>query len=662
VQPAPAQPVKPLPTPANPQPKATPKPEPKPKAKPEEKLPLPQDVSTWKAADYYRAKAENHAKLPEALAHMAKRFAGTSNADAAAQLVANLLKPEPPAAPAGTPGVAAVTPPVSSFNSNNTVLKAEIDALAVLGGPVARKCLADLVAGEMPSSDKKQAAEAALEALAKNPSPEGEEILYRLLTAPGAQRPAVAGAPAADDLQKKAFTVALPTASAELRSRLAAFALEPTTPQEQQETLLKFLQAQDPANVPAQVLLYQDESTAKPVKAALQAYFQAYSSQALARIMGMSPDDLGDKSGFRPGVGGLSPAYAAGAQPGGLAKAGDDADLPYRLARQFWEKKFARIVTGQLADLSSLETGAPMVVLAGTIPNDAMRAALYKALHRHREEGPKALETAGLIDRVFCDPGLLAVLKSLPRRAPLLSRVAGPARTPTPNPRTRPGPASRPGVPAAKVSKQLYEEDWNTTCGNLARAICHRLDAAVSAAIAAQRKAGHRPDMHEAAAKRPIELHAGNHVVAEYHLDWPDGLPNKEKLAGLPLDLMTIHYIRMEERGKPHALEGYYRRKFAAGQACPLPDGLWLESFHTVQGTDRKKSYDLLITLPKDAAAAARSPAAKPVGEKPADQEGQLVIEILYLDLKDPSGQSGGGAAEPDKDAPEEQDDAPASR
>jgi hypothetical protein len=93
-----------------------------------------------------------------------------------------------------------------------------------------------------------------------------------------------------------------------------------------------------------------------------------------------------------------------------------------------------------------------------------------------------------------------------------------------------------------------------------------------------------------------------------------------------------------------------------------LPDGLWLESFHTVQGTDRKKSYDLLITLPKDAAAAARSPAAKPVGEKPADQEGQLVIEILYLDLKDPSGQSGGGAAEPDKDAPEEQDDAPASR
>jgi hypothetical protein len=289
-----------------------------------------------------------------------------------------------------------------------------------------------------------------------------------------------------------------------------------------------------------------------------------------------------------------------------------------------------------------------------------MRAALYKALHKHREEGPKALEAAGLIDRVFCDPGLLAVVKSLPIKVPSPGHVAGPVRTPAADPRTRPVTPSRTGVPAVKVSKHLSEEEWMLTCGSLARAICHRLEASVRAKIAAQRKAGGRPlDFRGAAAKRPIELHADKHVVAEYHLDWPDGLPDKEKLAGLPLDPMTIHYVRMEERGKPHFLEGYYRRKFTAGAACPLPDGLYLESFHTVPQTDRKISYDLLITLPKDTSAAAQRPAVKPASEKTADQERELVIEILYLDVKDPSGQSGGGAAtESGKGAPEEDQDA----
>jgi hypothetical protein len=119
----------------------------------------------------------------------------------------------------------------------------------------------------------------------------------------------------------------------------------------------------------------------------------------------------------------------------------------------------------------------------------------------------------------------------------------------------------------------------------------------------------------------------------------------------------------MEERGKPHFLEGYYRRKFTAEKACQLPNILWLESFHTVQHTDRKSSYDLLITLPKDTSAAAPGTAAKPAAEKTADQERELVIEILYLDVKDPTGQSGGGASGSGKDeAEEDQDAAPAKR
>ena len=660
--PPPAPPVKPPPKPAE-QKKELPKPAAKPaEPKPVEKPPLAEDVSKWMAADYQRAKVENSPKLPEAVAYLAKRFAGTDNADAAAQLVANLLKPEPPpaAAPAGAPGSPAAAPAPPPVNVNSALLKAEIDALATLGSPVARKCLEGLVAGTVPSGDAKQAAEAALEALAKNPSAQSDEILFRLLTARGEPRPAAAGGLAADELQKKAYAVVLPTASAELRLKLAAFALEPTAPQEQQDTILKTLQTQEPANIPAQILLYQNEATAPATKTTLQGFFQAYSSEALAGVMGMSPDDLGDASGggTRPTFAGPSLTTLGGPRPEGPSKASADLDLPYRLVKQFWGPKFTRIVAGQLADLPKLEKGASTVVLASTIPTDALRAAIYKALRRHCEEGPKALEAAGLTDHVFCDPGLLAVLKSLPIKVPSASHVAGlgagGGRTQPTNPR------SRSGASAGKVSKQLSEEEWMITCGSLARSICHRCDAVVNAKTAAQRKAGHRADFHEATAKRPIELHPNAHVVAEYHLDWPDGLSGKEKLAGLPLDPMTIHYVRMEEQGKPRALEGYYRRKIESEPTCPIPDGLWLESFHTAQARDRKISYDLLITLPKDAAAAAQGtpaaaqrPAAKRAGEKTAEQEMDLVIELLYLDVKDPSGQSGGESAESGKDAAE---------
>ena len=655
--PPPAPPVKPPPKPAEPKPKELPKPASKPeKPKPEEKPPLPEDVSKWKAADYQRTKVENNSKLPEALAYLAKRFAGTANAEAAAQLVANLLKPEPP--PAAAPGSPAAAPASQPVNVNTALLKAEIDALATLGSPLARKCLEGLVAGTVPSGDAKQAAEAALEALAKNPSAQSDEILYRLLTGRGQQRPAASGGLSADELQKKAYAVVLPTASADLRLKLAAFALEPTAPQEQQDTILKALQTQEPANIPAQILLYQNEATAQATKATLLGYFQGYSSEALARVMGMSPDDLGDTSGggMRPTFGGPALTTLGGPRPEGPTKASDDLDLPYRMAKQFWGPKFTRIVTGQLADLPKLEKGAPTVILASTIPTDALRAALYKALRRRHEEGPRALEAAGLIDHVFCDPGLLGVLKSLPIKVPSASHIAGIAtgggRTATPNPRSPSGGGSRTAAANVKVSKQLSEEEWMMTCGSLARAICHRCDAVVNAKIAAKRKAGQRVDFQEATAKRPIELHPNAHVVAEYHLDWPEGLPNKEKLAGLPLDRMTIHYVRMEEKGKPRALEGYYRRKIEAEPTCPIPDGRWLESFHTAPARDRKISYDLLITLPKDAATAAQGvppaaqrPAAKRPGEKTTEQEMDLVVELLYLDIKDPSGQFGDDTA-----------------
>lgn len=377
-----------------------------------------------------------------------------------------------------------------------------------------------------------------------------------------------------------------------------------------------------------------------------------------------------------------------------------DPDLAYRVGSQLWGGDFVGLVTTQLDEVQSLASGASKVVLASTIPADAVRAKLYESLEKHWQEGPAALQAAGLGGAVLNDPGLLAILKSLPRRdanqdrlTPLQMRSrerrssqggaggdAGAGSGDDAKSRKKFGakkpktgqagtessgsaaglPTSGPGAPGPQGGKSA-DYLWMDASESLARAMCEQYAAAAKAAA----EKGIKIDEES----RPIEVPATANVTAEYHLDWPKGLAQPDALSGASPGATTVHYLRLEQESSPVKIFGYFKRRIMRPAEHPATKGYWMESYRPLPKSDRKLSVDVFVTRKADLAAkqpaAAGMPgspdaAASPLpvappsstpdgsgGQQPGQRErsewaaknevSELVIEILTVEVKSPS-------------------------
>ena len=179
-------------------------------------------------------------------------------------------------------------------------------------------------------------------------------------------------------------------------------------------------------------------------------------------------------------------------------------------------------------------------------------------LRKRWYEGPKALETAGLVDRLVTDPGLLVAIK-----------MGGPRRTPSAAAGHR-GREERHGysppaggAKAAEVAKkQQTEQDWMDVSSKLVDAWCKRLYAAAQAKEKADGQVGRvgrrhgRPKLPEG-----FELGPEATVKAAYHLSWPDDAP--PEIAKLDLGLLDVYYVRAEESNQIKKLKSFYA---AAGE------------------------------------------------------------------------------------------------
>ena len=374
--------------------------------------------------------------------------------------------------------------------------------------------------------------------------------------------------------------------------------------------------------------------------------FSGASPQPGAEMPGMEPA----MPGMEPGIPGMEPGMP-GMEPGmpGMADAGAgagqkvveiDAELGYRIASQLWHGDFARVVAERLDGVESLSTGAPRIVMAGTMPLDGMRAKLYEVLHKHHTQGPAAIESTGLLSSVIFEPGFLAVVKSLPREDVPVGRAPAAATQP---PRRRPRPAAEgqpqgPAEPPEWQQKQLAAQAWMRTSEKLVRVLCGRLAAASEKGL----DLGASPESQQP----PLELPSDVQITAQYTLEWPTEAA--KKMAGVPLDPMKIRYVRVEQTGNPKTVLGFYRRKMSSPVIHELGTDYWAESFRRIPKTDRKLSVDVLISSPQLAARAqaAMQPGAQPEAPQqpgfalgaaePADAELDLVVEILALEIKDP--------------------------
>jgi hypothetical protein len=336
-------------------------------------------------------------------------------------------------------------------------------------------------------------------------------------------------------------------------------------------------------NLLAQIALYLSSRPDEAARALLEQRLLSGSNDTLARLLGIS---------------------APKKQPSESEAASAPGSGPNRIAERLWSPEVAAVVQRRLPAIDRFDDGAPLVLLAGTIPNPALRIALGHTLEMHWGDGPKALESAGLAGRVIPEPGFLVVMKKL-------RRAEKPAKS-----------ASR-----SAASRNARKQDdqrasrWFALGERVTGLMCQRFrEAAAAAENGVHPAAGAGRD---ASGDEDDKLlpppHPGAEVLAAYRLDWPGGLD--EKSTGPPLSPLRVRYMRTAQVAKPVTLLGYYRRQVPSAKQRAISGGVWLDGLSSASGDEAQdRSVDVFITAPTKSAAA------------PATQQQPLIVDILVVE------------------------------
>jgi hypothetical protein len=634
--------------------------------KKEEKPPLPEDVAKWKQQDYHRARQENDPKLLTAIARLGEKFPGNEKA---ARCLIDLLKPLPsekpaektppdkppvsvpgqpvssgggqpsavrPMQPSGVPGANPNVPPSRPSNPGDLTKLVEtiVEALGCNGSETARGTFEQILAGTFATDDDKAAVEAALKALVAHSSNENDALLLRVLTAADKLRPAGRqGSWPAKDMKAKAFELVKTSASSGLRTQLAEAVLGEHAKIDPKEPIDEFLLAPTLLNCGAQLVIYQKAFPDKELKAVLEQQLLGYGSQVLSRCLDIPGEALpasagmpaGPRTGFGPSP---QPMPSGGHAPSDNAAKPADVDFASQFAGQLWSGAFRGLLESQLTNLRTLDKQPNLVLLAATIPQDSMRSILFKMLYsnsyKHWYEGPKALETAGLLDRVVTDPGLLVTIKTLPRKESANTPKASDAAKPG-----RGGPiVAGPRATGGPQKKLQAEQEWMDLSAKLVGAWCKRLDAAAAAKEkdAENSPATNKTPADESDLKLPgdITLPRGAEVVASHHIVLPDAAP--AGFAQVRPDSLHVYYVRTKETNKLKKAINYYKGQVKPTSEARLIEGkkTWIDVVRVGSQKDRRRSIDVLITRP-DSAGAANN-----------DDEVELIVELLIIEIKDP--------------------------
>lgn len=488
--------------------------------------------------------------------------------------------------------------------------------------------------------------------------------------------PAAAGQPAAKAVYEKMSALEMQTlawnwirqsASRQTRTKLAQYLQRASLPGEIQPQCMQLLEEPNPANTAAQLILYQSPRTQEATRTALFGQLTRYSSESLGAILGIPsgvtvppppasswPTGAGAEAALAPGGAGAGAAaprpasskssdgdneglfgralrLGGGLNPTSLAPAAAsqpsqpsvqvDANTGYQLAGTLWSTPFAANIQGNLARVTSLRNDWPQVMMASTMPLDATRAALFKVFKKYSEEGPEAIGTSALFKEIVFEPGFLAVVKLMPRKDRPVTTSA-PGGTSRPSTRSaRAGMKAPPsGATPPEPSKQdQVPQEWMRISEGVLRALCARLKAAGGTDVP--------KDL-------PFELHPSARVKSSFHFEWPTEAA--KKLAGVSLDPMRVHYLCLEQKGRPSGVLAFYKHRITTLTVHELEKDIWADSFRSIPGTDsappRRQSLDVLITLPETV----EEPGSTPQASK-QQREVDLVVEVLSIELNDPN-------------------------
>ena len=531
---------------------------------------LPEDVAVWTERDYYAARLSNDPRLLAAVQQYAGRNVGSEQAVA---LLGAMLVPLPD--PPKTTGAAAQPKGTKTRSPNAKLAETVLTALAANQTAAARQYLHFVLAGTFKVDDDAGATSAVLQALAVNPSKDNDDLLLRVIVSPQQFRPENAVGVNAAALRAKGLSLLGDKTSGGLRAKLARSFVQDGCPPGVREKLFPILMESTPLNFDAQVYLYKNRALAANARTLLESSFAEYSCNVFAHLAKLEPP--------RQGI---------------------DETLLRHLAANLWSSEFTAGLADQLAKVESLKSGAPLILLAATVPNDLVRTALCGTVYKHWEEGAVNLESAGLGKTVFPDPGLIVVIKQVHRRAT-------PARGPTPM--TVHGKLGEAAAAQMKIQTMAAERYTNAL----------RTSFALAERIAASEQVRANAPDTPSSIKLPLEVDSPKDVILQYHLDWVSSV--RESLPDTPLDPLIVDYLKIEERIRPSKLVAFYRRQMKNAETHEHPRQVWFDGLFPGDEPPRLRSVDVIIR------------AANPEIPTAEDGERKMIVEILSVEINDPS-------------------------
>jgi hypothetical protein len=584
----------------------------------------PANLAKWNKEDFLRARSEGDAILPAAITELANRSVGSRVA--AAFLVSMI---EPDARPASTASRSPGAEPKRLVDSI-------VAALASNGTDGARDALRAIVRGKLDTLDDRAATESAIRAITMRRDRSDEDLLISALATPETLRPPkgqVASPPgfeqdlahdkgliSAQELQALAVAALQSTGSESLRLRLAQYLTNPETSVSIRQCLIGCLAEPRVENLAAQVVLYASEEIDPKVRAALEQNLTAWSTEALGHALGLSasqraaitatpPAGEGMEEPVRPGWASVSPPPTARLAAGG----GKPLD-PSQTARCLWTNEFAEILDRRLSMLDSLGKSQGALRLAVSVPCPAARAAVRKTLSKYWYEGARVIESGVPRWDAVTDPGLMLVLKSMPRKG-LSNRTLEPrAKKSSKYVTAKPTKPVKPNSEVeVKRKRELVEEWWIQRSESLARNWCQRLHIA---ATARGGQASYSPDK-DVMPGLPISLHS-DRTATVCHCEWPGSLAAATPEAAR--DPLDVYYIRIEERNRPARVAGFYRRQLNSFEDRNTQRGVWLDCFEEGSHAGRKRSIDVFVSK-----AAPDIPSLR-------DEELDLIVEVLWIE------------------------------
>jgi len=504
-----------------------------------------------------------------------------------------------------------------------------------------------------------------------------------------------------DSLQQIALQLLNSKRLPALRTRLAEHIVKDSTSKEQKNILGAALLQPRVENLSAQLVLYANPKTSAAARSRFERYFRTYSAEGIDRLLRIPSGSTGADPNAPGGDGGpaLSDAASAdGAMPGdgalpggslddpGLDSAGDsrprltawdeDEQQMYQDLARLWDQQFIAAVEKRLTGLRTMSQELELLRLAVSLPATPVRVALHKLVQKDWQTGPAALKEAGVFAQEIHDPGLMLVIKAVPReqdtRTAAAKQAASWLRGATEKAvkeretkaawlganydflralnrrfyaaatnRDRPAPPrEEPGKEKPKDSSDLFSlvaGPWHDL-GLLSPPLLGGL-------LIADPPAAADPSA------LPLRLLPDATIVAEYHVNWPADL--EDKLEGTKIEPLALHYVRIEQEGRLQSIAGTYTRQLSPVASYTPPGGMWLDAQDKGASPGHKRSFDVLI-LPESAhrsdnqagdgsnaeagnAGASEPPANPRAAAIARNAPKKYVVEILTIEVPDPT-------------------------